>query len=218
MSVSDLDKKMVYLAYRDIFKDKLAKLRKRKKVRNVVEKHKGHLHHKQLTDLMDSEKTYRILGDLLAAHLFESESAAKATFPTLFSPRELGNDTALVVKCVEDGFEGECGQRDGTNPDAPPFLDILRSPDTPMPDGASLESAPTARQYRVDRKSGRIRKPTRATTKPVGAILQVGEGKEAVPKEVFCEGINTSLPNNPSRGINADYDLSLQTEERAKKS
>ena len=39
MSDSDLDKKMVYLAYRDIFKDKLAKLRKRSKVRNVVEKH-----------------------------------------------------------------------------------------------------------------------------------------------------------------------------------
>ena len=40
--------------------------------------------------------------------------------PTLLSPRELGNDTALIVKCVEDGFEGECRQRDGTNPDAPP--------------------------------------------------------------------------------------------------
>ena len=67
MSDSDLDKKIVYLAYRDIFKDKLAKLRKRNKVRNVVEKHKDHLHHKQLADSMDSEKTCRILGDLLAA-------------------------------------------------------------------------------------------------------------------------------------------------------
>jgi hypothetical protein len=217
MSDSDLDKKMVYLAYRDIFKDKLAKLRKRGKVRNVVEKHKDHLHHKQLADSMDSEKTCRILGDLLAARLFESESAAKATFPTLFSPRELGNDTALIVKFVEDGFEGECGQRDGTNPDAPPFLNILRSPDTPMSNGASPESAPTVRQHRIDRKSGRIRKPIRATTKPTGAI-QVGEGKEAVPREVFREGINTSLPNNPSRSINADYDLSLQTGRRAERS
>jgi hypothetical protein len=186
MSESDLDKKMVYLAYRDIFKDNLAKLRKRNKVRNVVEKHKDHLHHKQLVDSMDAEKTCRILGDLLAARLFESESAAKATFPTLFSPRELGNDTALIVKCVEDGFKGDCGQRDATNPDAPPVLDILRSPDTPMPNSASTESAPTVRQRRIDRKSGRIRKPTRATT---GAILQVGEGKEAVRKEVFREGI-----------------------------
>ncbi len=217
MPDSDLDKKMVYLAYRDIFKDKLAKLRKRSKVRNVVEKHKDHLHHKQLADSMDSEKTCRILGDLLAARLFESESAAKATFPTLFSPRELGNDTALIVKCVEDGFEGGRGQRDGTNPDVPPFLDILRSPDTPMPNGASPESAPTVRQHRIDRKSGRIRKPTRATTKPTGSILQVGEGREAVPKEVFREGINTSLPNNPSRSVNADYDLSSQTERRARR-
>jgi hypothetical protein len=71
-----------------------------------MEKHKDHLHHKQLADTMDSEKTCRILGNLLAARLFESESAAKATFPTLFSPRELGNDTALIVKCEEDGFEG----------------------------------------------------------------------------------------------------------------
>jgi hypothetical protein len=105
---------------------------------------------------------------------------------------------------VEDGFEDGCGQRDGTNPDAPPFLDILRSPDTPIPNSASPESAPTVRQHRIDRKSGRIRKPTRGTTKPTGAILQVGEGKEAVPKEVFSEGINTSLPNNPSRSINAE--------------
>ena len=43
MSDSDLDKEMVYLAYRNIFKDKLAKLRKRSEVRNVVEKHKDHL-------------------------------------------------------------------------------------------------------------------------------------------------------------------------------
>jgi hypothetical protein len=207
MSDSDLDKKMVYLAYRDIFKDKLAKLRKRGKVRNVVEKHKDHLHHKQLADSMDSEKTCRILGDLLAARLFESESAAKATFPTLFSPRELGNDTALIVKFVEDGFEGECGQRDGTNPDAPPFLDILRSPDTPMSNGASPESAPTVRQDRIDRK------PTRTTTKPTGAIPQV----EAVPKEIFCEGINISVSNNPSRSINANNDLSFADKEKGKK-
>ena len=217
MSDSDLDKKMVYLAYRDIFKDKLAKLRKRSKVRNVVEKHKDHLHHKQLAHSTDSKKICRILGDLLAARLFESESIAKATFPTLFSPRESGNNTALIVKCVEDGFDRECGQRDGTNPDAPPFLDILRSPDTRMPNGASSESAPTVRQHRIDRKSGRIRKPTRATTKPTGSILQVGEGKEAAPKEGLREGINTSLPNNPYQGVNADYDQSLQAERRAKR-
>ncbi|PVH67513.1 hypothetical protein DL98DRAFT_543076, partial [Cadophora sp. DSE1049] len=168
MSDSEPDKKLVYLAYRDIFKDKLAKLRKRNKVRNVVEKHEDHLHHTQL-----------------AARLFESESAARAAFPTLFSPRELGNDTALVVKCTEDGFEGGCGQRDGTNPDASPFPDILRSPDTPMPNGASSESVPTVKQHCTNRKSGRIRKqPAQATT---WAKLQVGEGKEVTPKGVFRE-------------------------------
>ena len=62
MSDPNLDKKLVYLAYRDVFNGKLAKLRKPKKVRNVVEKHKDHLHHKQLADTMDSEKTCRILG------------------------------------------------------------------------------------------------------------------------------------------------------------
>ena len=84
MLYSDLNKEVVYLAYRDIFKDKLAKMRKRNKVRNIVEKHKDHLHHKQLADSMDSEKICRIWGDLLAAHLFESRSAAK---PTLLSWR-----------------------------------------------------------------------------------------------------------------------------------
>ena len=130
MSDSDLNKEIVYLAYRDIFKDNLVKLRKRGKVRKVVEKHKDHLYYKQLADLIDSEKTCRILEDLLSARLFESDSAAKATFLTLFSPRELANDTALVIKCVEDGFEGECRQRDSKEPGAPPFLDILRSPET----------------------------------------------------------------------------------------
>lgn len=79
----------------------------------------------------------RSMADLLAARLFESESAAKANFPTLFSPRELGNDTTLIVKCLEDGFEDGCRQRDGTNPDTPLFLDILLSPDTPIPNSAS---------------------------------------------------------------------------------
>jgi len=218
MSDSDFDKEMVYLAYRDIFKDKLAKLRKRGKVRSVVEKHKDHLHHKQLADSMDSEKTCRILRDLLVARLFESDSVAKVTFPILFSPGELGNDTALIVKCVEDGLECEGGQRDRKSPDAPPFLDILHSPDTLMPNGTSPESAPTVRQHRIDRKSGRIRKPTRILTTPTGPILQLGQGQEPEPKKVVCEGINTSLPNNPSWSINADYERSSQIERRAKMS
>ncbi|KAF8853500.1 hypothetical protein BDZ45DRAFT_76595 [Acephala macrosclerotiorum] len=184
MADSDLDREMVYLAYRDIFKGGLAKMRKRGKVRNVVEKHKDHLHHKQLADLMDSEETCRILEKLLAAHLFESDSAAKATFPTLFCPGGLGNETALVIKCVEDGFDGERGRRDGKNPDAPPFPDILRSPETPMLNSTSRESAPTVRKHRIDRKSGRIKKPTRVTTN-LRHVLQVG-GKEAGPKEAIC--------------------------------
>ena len=44
MSNLDLHKEVVYLAYRDIFKDKVAKLRKRSKVHNVVERHRDHLH------------------------------------------------------------------------------------------------------------------------------------------------------------------------------
>jgi L-ascorbate metabolism protein UlaG (beta-lactamase superfamily) len=115
MSDSDLDKEVVYLAYRDIFKGQLAKLRKPRRVHNVVKKHKDHLHHKQLADSMSSEKACKILGDLLAGGLFESDSVAEATFPTLFSP-----GAALIVKCVEDHFEPGGGQRDGNNPGAPP--------------------------------------------------------------------------------------------------
>ncbi|CZS99490.1 uncharacterized protein RAG0_07852 [Rhynchosporium agropyri] len=114
-----------------------------------MEKHKDHLHHKQFADSTDLNKICRILGDLLAARLFESESIAKATFPTLFSPRESGNDTALIIKCVEDSFVCECGQRDRTKPDAPPFLDILRYPDTRMLNSASPESALTTTTRRI---------------------------------------------------------------------
>ncbi|KAG9240268.1 hypothetical protein BJ878DRAFT_484003, partial [Calycina marina] len=91
---------------------------------------------------LDSEKTSRILGDLLAARLFESESAAKGYFPNaLLSQR--------VEKRYSPDFEVRGGRFRGRvwterwNADAPPFLDILRSPDTPMPGGASPESAPT---------------------------------------------------------------------------
>jgi hypothetical protein len=199
MSDPDLDKEMVYLAYRDIFKDKLAKLRKRGKVRDVVEKHKDHLHHRQLADSMDSEKTCKILRGLLAARLFESDSEAQAAFPTLFSPGELGNDTALIVKCVED---------------APPFPDILLSPDTPLPNGTSPESTSTVGQHRIDTQSGRIKKPTRATTKSARPILQVGKGKGTGPKEVVGGGKNINLPNSTSLRINADYDISLQTQRK----
>ncbi|KAH8674394.1 hypothetical protein BGZ60DRAFT_403819, partial [Tricladium varicosporioides] len=158
---------------------------------------------KQLADSMDSEKICRILGDLLAARLFESESVAKAAFPTLFSPRERGDDTALIVKCVEDSFKGGYEQRNGTNPNVPPFLDILHPPDTPMQNGVSPESAPTVRQHRINKKSGH-RKPTRATTKPTGAIIQAGEGKKAVPKEVFRE--DTEKGKNVLKRTR-DYDI-----------
>lgn len=82
MSDSDLDKEVVYLAYRNIFKGQLAKLRKLRRVRNVVEKHKDHLHYKQFADSMGSEKACKILGDLLAGGLFESDSAAEAPLTT----------------------------------------------------------------------------------------------------------------------------------------
>ncbi|KAF8864480.1 hypothetical protein BDZ45DRAFT_684889 [Acephala macrosclerotiorum] len=142
---TDLNKELVYVAYRDIFKDQLAKLRRPRKVRNVVEKHKDHLHHKQLADSIDSEKTCKILRDLLAARLFESKSAIKATFPTLFSHRELGNDTALTIKCVKNNFESEYRQRNRTNFDALPSSNILRFPDTPIPNSTFPKSAPTIR-------------------------------------------------------------------------
>jgi len=131
MSDSDLDKQMVYLAYRDIFKDQLAKLRKRRKIRNIMEKHKDQLYYKQLADLMDLEKACRILGDLLIVRLFELDSAARATFLTLVSPGELGSDTGVIVQCVED---------DGKSLNAPPSLGVLCSSDALVPNGAS-ESA-----------------------------------------------------------------------------
>jgi hypothetical protein len=82
ISDSDLDKEVVYLTYRNIFKGQLSKLRKLRRVCNVVEKHKDHLYHKQLADSIGSEKAYKILGDLLARGLFESDSAAEAPLTT----------------------------------------------------------------------------------------------------------------------------------------
>ncbi|KFY23471.1 hypothetical protein V491_02522 [Pseudogymnoascus sp. VKM F-3775] len=182
MSDSNIEKKMVYLAYRDVFKGELAKLRKPKKVRNVVEKHTDHLHHRQLADTMDLEKTCKILGDLLAARLFESVLAAKATFPTLFSPRELGNDTALIVKCEED-------DKDGTDPTV---LDILHSPHIRMPNGTFPESAPTVRQHRIQWKSGKEAVPKQ--------VFRKGreKGKKGLKRSRDCDIISTNPTYLPS--------------------
>ncbi len=204
MSDSDLDRETVYLAYRDIFKGNLAKLRKRAKVRNVVEKHKDHLHHKQFADSVNTEKVCNILGDLLTRNLFESDSIAQATFPTLFSP---GNGTALIVKCVEDGFETESRQGNGNPPNAPPSPHTLASPDIRMPNSTSSESASTGRQHRIDRKSSGIRKPARTTRKPAGLVFHAGEGQQIKPKEANRKGIARTVFNDFPWCIEADYDL-----------
>ncbi|CZR68383.1 uncharacterized protein PAC_18282 [Phialocephala subalpina] len=126
MSDTDLDKERVYVVYRELFKDTLAKLRKGSKFRNVVEKHKDHVH---LTDSMDTEKTCRILRALLIAYLFESKSVAEAIFPTLFSTGEFGTEGQ------EEGVEGEHRQGDGENADASFSSDALLS-SPPLPDSA----------------------------------------------------------------------------------
>jgi hypothetical protein len=59
--------------------------------------------------------------------------------------------SALIVKCEKDGLEDGCGQRNGTNPDAPTFLDILHSPDIRIPNGTFPKSAPTKRGN-IDRR------------------------------------------------------------------
>jgi hypothetical protein len=45
MSDIDLDKEIVYVTHRDVFKGKLAQLRKQGKVCNIVEKYKNHLYY-----------------------------------------------------------------------------------------------------------------------------------------------------------------------------
>jgi len=57
----------------------------------------------------------------------------------------------------EDDFRDKWRQKDRIYPDVLPFPDVLCSPDAPMLNGASLESALTVRQHRVDRRSGRIK-------------------------------------------------------------
>lgn len=216
MSDSVLDKEIVYLAYRDVFKDKLAKLRKRGKVRRVVEQHKGYLHHKQVADSMDSEKTCRILGDLLAARLFESDSAAKATFPTLFSSGQLVNNTAMTVKCVEDSFENEHEHRTEISNDPASFLDISDIfDDHPTSNDTSLKSAQTSGQ-RIDKKSGRIQKPTRATTNQAGPSLFAG-GSDTGSEEAVHRGIAPSFSKILPRLLSLTL-MCLQTERKARMS
>ncbi|KAG9231369.1 hypothetical protein BJ875DRAFT_122408 [Amylocarpus encephaloides] len=158
MPNTDLDKSMVYFAYRDIFKGNLARLRKQNKIRRVVRAHKD----KALAVPYDTNKICRILGVLLAARWFEPES--------------LGN-TARLIKSEEGErkengrSEGENRHTDRTNFDAP-LLPDTRSPDHLMLIG---ESQP---EHRV--KSRHIKKRTKAARR-LEAIL--GEAEKVIPKE-----------------------------------
>ena len=68
---------------------------------------------------------------------------------------------------------------------------------------------------RIDKNPGRTRKTYSGHDKICRPHTSSGGGKVPERNEVI-RGINTSVFNHSSRSINADYDVSLQIERRAK--
>jgi hypothetical protein len=103
MAHSAADARRVFLAYRTVFTGPHAQIRKSKKVREVIEQHKGSF--QPLIKDFGFDKVADIVKALLDQRVFESELKAKIAFPELFqtSPardvqrNESENDAARSV-------------------------------------------------------------------------------------------------------------------------
>lgn len=116
MAHSVTDKRRVYLACRPIFAGSNALLRKTKKVRELVTKHRTRLH--QLIQDFTLDKVVDILKALLEEQIFQSDVKAKIEFPELFhsSPardvqRAASEDDA--ARSAADALEEVASQEEG---------------------------------------------------------------------------------------------------------
>lgn len=82
MSHSIDDKRRVFLAYRRLFSEDNARIRKIKRIEELVTKYKDWV--PRLLEDLGLKKTVEILKELLQEHIFESGTHAKAAFPELF--------------------------------------------------------------------------------------------------------------------------------------
>ena len=82
MQYATAERRRVFLAYRALFAGERAMLRKSKKVREVVQKHKSSF--QPLIREFGNDKIIGILKELLAGRIFQSELRAKVEFPELF--------------------------------------------------------------------------------------------------------------------------------------
>lgn len=82
MAYSSADGRRVFLAYRTVFTGPHAQIRKSKKVREVIEQHRGSF--QTLIRDFGFDKVADIVKTLLDQRVFESELKAKIAFPELF--------------------------------------------------------------------------------------------------------------------------------------
>jgi hypothetical protein len=124
MSFSEADKRRIYLVCRPIFTGNNAQLRRQKKIRELVNKHKTSL--APLIRDFGTAKVVEILQILLESQTFQSDLKAKVAFPELFrsSPdRDIqrteseNNAARSVAEALEeiasaDGVDNEPDQAD----------------------------------------------------------------------------------------------------------
>lgn len=82
MAYSSADGRRVFLAYRTVFTGPHAQIRKSRKVREVIEQHRGSF--QSLISDFGFDKVADIVKTLLDQRIFESELRAKIAFPDLF--------------------------------------------------------------------------------------------------------------------------------------
>ena len=108
MAYKSAEKRRVYLACKAIFAGSNAQLRRQKKIRELVGKHKKSL--KPLLNDFGEDKVVEILKAMLEGQIFQSELKAKVEFPELFvsSPIRSVQRTASendAVRSVEEALD-----------------------------------------------------------------------------------------------------------------
>jgi hypothetical protein len=101
------ERQLVYLAYRDVFAEKNARMRKHNAIRSLAQEHWSF--HKSLVGGCGFDKVVRILKALLSDGVFQSEVQVSKEFPNLCS-KSSENDCWVE----RDGAIGVLGKRDAS--------------------------------------------------------------------------------------------------------
>jgi hypothetical protein len=136
MIYSTPDKRRVFLAYRAIFAGQNAKLRKTKKIREVVKQHQNAF--PTIIQEFGVNKIVEILSDLLQRQIFESESKAKAAFPEFFQTSPARDVQRTIAENNAAQWEAEALKDVASQDEGDNVIDEKPTGDQPINSGSII--------------------------------------------------------------------------------